>query len=154
MLFVRVCLLLGLATLATHASAADKPAPSQGVSPEGQATVPSTRVNGGAIELLPDKRDHVPGPPFRAPTAKSQSFVLIPDARHHIPASGQFNETGYNLADVNGNVCYVMRTYKVKRTERIRDDESVFRGYSECEMASTFQLRPAEAHAETAGESK
>ena len=53
---------------------------------------------------------------------------------------------GLSLAGPNGDVCYAMRTYKVRPTERIREHENFFRGYSECEMASNFQIRSAEAH--------
>lgn len=52
---------------------------------------------------------------------------------------------GVSLAP-RGGVCYVMRSYKVKPTERVRDYENFSRGYSECEMASSFQIRSAEAH--------
>ena len=38
-------------------------------------------------------------------------------------------------------VCFTMRSYKVKRTERLRDDESGVRGYSTCEMGSNYQVR-------------
>jgi hypothetical protein len=38
-------------------------------------------------------------------------------------------------------ICLTMRSYKVKRTERLSDDESLLRGYSTCEMASNYQVR-------------
>ena len=38
-------------------------------------------------------------------------------------------------------VCFTMRSYKVKRTERLRDDESGVRGYSTCEMGSNYKVR-------------
>jgi hypothetical protein len=34
----------------------------------------------------------------------------------------------------------------MKPTERVKDGESVSRGYSECEMASNYELRSAVAH--------
>jgi hypothetical protein len=37
-----------------------------------------------------------------------------------------------------------MRSYKVKRTERLNDNESGVTGYSTCEMASTYKLRSTE----------
>jgi len=47
-------------------------------------------------------------------------------------------------ADANDNVCYTMRSYKVKRKERFADDERVRSGYSTCEKASNFHLRSAD----------
>ena len=52
------------------------------------------------------------------------------------------------LAERNGAVCYTMRTYMVKASEQRRDDESGFRGYSSCQLASTYSLRSAEGHEE------
>ena len=50
-------------------------------------------------------------------------------------------------ADANGNVCYTMRSYKVKRTERLADNDSGRRGYSTCEMASSYHVRSADGQA-------
>ena len=44
----------------------------------------------------------------------------------------------------DANVCYTMRSYKVKRMERLNDNESGVTGYSTCEMASTYKLRSTE----------
>jgi len=52
-----------------------------------------------------------------------------------------------SLADVNGDVCYTMRSYKVKRTERLADNETDHRGYSTCEMASSYHVRAADGQA-------
>ena len=52
-----------------------------------------------------------------------------------------------SVADVNGDVCYTMRSYKVKRTERLADNETDHRGYSTCEMASSYHVRSADAQA-------
>jgi len=52
-----------------------------------------------------------------------------------------------SLADVNGHVCYTMRTYKVKRAERLADNESEHRGYTTCEMASSYHVRSANGEA-------
>ena len=41
----------------------------------------------------------------------------------------------------SGGLCYSMRTYKVKRTERLGSGESASRGYSTCELAANFQFR-------------
>jgi len=52
-----------------------------------------------------------------------------------------------SLADMNGEVCYTMRSYKVKRTERLADNESEHRGYSTCERASGYHVRSADTPA-------
>jgi hypothetical protein len=50
------------------------------------------------------------------------------------------------LAKLDGNVCYTMRMYKLKPTERLSDGERVSRAYTTCEMASNYQYRSAVAH--------
>ena len=54
------------------------------------------------------------------------------------------------FAILNDDLCYTMRTYKVKRKEHFADGESGSRGYSTCELASNYQVRSAIAHVETA----
>src|SRR5690242_9799802 len=51
--------------------------------------------------------------------------------------------TSGDIAPPGDRVCYTMRSYKVKRTERIKDDESATRGYSTCELASSYHMRSA-----------
>jgi hypothetical protein len=53
-------------------------------------------------------------------------------------------------ATLDDELCYTMRTYKVKRTERLADDESGMRGYSTCELAKNYQVRSAVAHPQDA----
>jgi hypothetical protein len=50
---------------------------------------------------------------------------------------------------LNDDVCYTMRTYKVKRKEHFADGESGSRGYSTCELATNYQVRSAIAHVQT-----
>jgi hypothetical protein len=47
--------------------------------------------------------------------------------------------------------CLMLRMYKVKRTERVAEGESAWRGYTTCEWASNYQMRSAVAHARDAG---
>ena len=51
-------------------------------------------------------------------------------------------------AGANQDVCYTMRSYKVKPTERLDDSQHSLRGYSTCEMASSYRLRSAEGNIE------
>jgi hypothetical protein len=51
------------------------------------------------------------------------------------------------LAKLDNGVCYTMRMYKLKRTERISEGEKIDRGYTTCEMASNYQFRSAIVHA-------
>jgi hypothetical protein len=46
--------------------------------------------------------------------------------------------------DANGDVCYTMRSYKVKRKERFAEGESGRTRYSTCESASSFHIRSAD----------
>jgi hypothetical protein len=38
-------------------------------------------------------------------------------------------------------VCFTMRTYKVKPTERLQDNETGTAGYSTCQMGSNYRVR-------------
>jgi len=53
-------------------------------------------------------------------------------------------EPGVLEADANDNVCYTMRSYKVKRKERFAEGERGRSGYSTCEKASNFHVRSAD----------
>jgi hypothetical protein len=53
-------------------------------------------------------------------------------------------------AILNDRLCLTMRMYKVKRAERLADNQSGSRGYSTCELASNYQVRSAIAHVQTA----
>jgi hypothetical protein len=50
---------------------------------------------------------------------------------------------------VDGILCYTMRTYMVKPSERLADDESGLRGYSTCQQASSYRFRSADAQEQT-----
>ena len=80
--------------------------------------------------VLPNLTD-----PFSRPDASSGTLQL------EAPALGVESR-----ADVN-EVCYTMRSYKVKRAERLNDNQSGVRGYSTCEMASSYRLRSADSKA-------
>lgn len=56
-----------------------------------------------------------------------------------------YTESGRRI-DLNplGGICFTMRTYKVKPTERLRDSESGSRGYSTCQMGADFKIRTAD----------
>jgi len=97
----------------------------------------SAPLVGGGENLAPSS-DIAPRSRLLFPGARPPNLEFTPDA--------QDRGHGLSLAEVNGDVCYTMRSYKVKATERIRDHENLFQGYSECEMASDFQIRSAEAH--------
>ena len=44
----------------------------------------------------------------------------------------------------DANVCFTMRSYKMKRAERLANNEHGLTGYSTCEMGSSFRLRSAD----------
>ena len=55
------------------------------------------------------------------------------------------------LNATNG-ICYTIRMYKVKATERLSDSESGMRGYSTCQFARDYQVRSAGAQDEDRSE--
>jgi hypothetical protein len=42
------------------------------------------------------------------------------------------------------DVCYTMRTYKVKATEHLKNNETGRRGYTTCQLAHDYQIRSAD----------
>src|SRR5438094_7368812 len=46
--------------------------------------------------------------------------------------------------DASKDVCYTMRTYKVKATEHLKDNETGRRGYTTCQLARDYQIRSAD----------
>ena len=136
-------LLLAFASLTTHAMAGDNRTSSETASSADAGPQSSAPLLGGA-ENLPPNPEVAPRSQLLFPIAGSHDLSLAPDAPDRVPLAR--TRHALNLAGVNGDVCYTMRTYKMKPTERIRDQENLFRGYSECEMASSYQIRSAEAH--------
>ena len=53
---------------------------------------------------------------------------------------------GAPFAKLDNGVCYTMRMYKLKRTERLSDSETAARGYTTCELAKNYQVRSAVAN--------
>ena len=139
-------LLLALAALTTRAMAGDNRTSSETASSSADVGPPSSASRSGGAEILPPNSDVGRRSQLLSPSAGSYDFVVAPDAPDRAPLARFRTRSALDLADVNGDVCYTMRTYKMKPTERIRDHENLFRGYSECEMASKYQIRSAEAH--------
>ncbi len=122
-----VFLLAGTTAIATagFSQANSQPSPT---SPDNQVfRLANTNSN---QSVLPDLTN-----PFIKPAAKSGALEL------RAPQLGVESR-----ANANESVCYTMRSYKVKRTERLDDNQSGVRGYSTCEMASSYRLRSAEGN--------
>jgi hypothetical protein len=139
-------LLLAFAALTTRTMAGDNRHSSETASSNADAGPQSPAPRLGGAENLPPNPDVAPRSQLQFPGAGSHDLVLAADAEDRVPLARFRSQTALNLADVNGDVCYTMRTYKMKRSERVRDHDNLFRGYSECEMASSYQIRSAEAH--------
>jgi len=145
MTLARLPFLLAFSALTTCAMAGDNLTSSPTASSHTAARPQNSAPSLGA-ESLPANPDIAPGSRLLFPAAASRDLSLAPDAPDRVPRARFRTRQGLSLADVNGDVCYTMRTYKVNPSERIRDHENLFRGYSECETASNFQIRSAEAH--------
>jgi len=66
--------------------------------------------------------------------------LLSPTPRN---ASKATQREGVSLGGDDGNLCFTMRSYKVKRTERVTDGERAQRSYTTCEMAGNYRFRTA-----------
>ena len=108
--------------------------------------------------LAADKDSSSPQP--AVPAERQATLTRGPYARQFLARAGLLlpqEETRVDLGHVwapgtnslNDDVCYTMRTYKVKRTERLAKGESASRGYSTCELAPNFQIRSLLAPEET-----
>lgn len=146
MTLAHLCLLLAFSALTTCAMAADNPTSSSQRSSSNANAGPQSSAPVLGAESLPPSPDIARGSRLLFPGAASHASALPPDTRDRVPPAQFRTRQGLSLANVNGDVCYTMRTYKVKPSERIREHENLFRGYSECEVASNFQIRSAEAH--------
>jgi hypothetical protein len=99
-------------------------------------------------QTSPDSRQGV----VDAFTAPGQTFgrssgLIFAEAKPR--DSNQPAATVVPLAKLDDGLCYTMRLYKLKRTERVSEGETVSRGYSTCELASNYQFRSAVAHVRT-----
>ena len=120
-----VCLLAGVATYPTSGQSQANPQTSS--SSTDRSFLSSADTNPATLQSLTN--------PFVKPDATSGALRL------RDPQLGVESR-----ADADQNVCYTMRSYKVKRTERLADNQSGLRAYSTCEMASSYRLRSAEGN--------
>lgn len=134
------CLLLVLVvTLTTGALAAEKP--SAGQTADSKSFLASSVP---AAQIFSTQTAPVPYAVLKQWAATAKQAPNSGGNNNSWPAMRK--RAGRSLADSNGDVCFTMRVYKIKPTERIREGETVDRGYSECEMASDYQIHSAEAH--------
>ena len=118
-----VCLLAGMATYPTAGHSQANPQTSSTFTD--RSFLSSADTNPATLQSLTN--------PFMKPDASSGALQL------------RNPQLGFEArASTNKDVCYTMRSYKVKRTERLDDNQSGLRGYSTCEMASSYRLRSAE----------
>jgi len=76
------------------------------------------------------------------------------DSREPGSADGRPNQKAtwhISLNEANG-ICYTVRMYKVKETERLSDGETGMRGYSTCQFARDYQVRSADSQYENSSE--
>ena len=131
MTFSRALLCLFVISISIAAVAADKPANAAREPTETQNPIfgfQSTTSPDSTVLVNPFIQD------------KADSDLLGQGAR----------SDSYSLSELNGDVCYTMRSYKVRRTERLRENQSGLRDYSTCQMASNYRVRSADAKAAAA----
>ncbi|HEY4054384.1 MAG TPA: hypothetical protein VGL74_11600 [Terriglobales bacterium] len=87
----------------------------------------------------------------------SQPTIIFSDS-DALPYSGLTNTRESGVSDARWDrkpswhlhlnpardVCYTMRMYKVKATERLNENETGTRGFSTCQFARDYQLRSAD----------
>ena len=125
----RIQLLLVIAALTSGAFAADEQKISQPAgsaqSPVSQSAIVSADLRVGSSSIVSDSREPSPAD---ARSDRKLTWRVPPNA-------------------ANG-ICYTVRMYKVKATERLSDSESGMRGYSTCQFARDYQVRSAGAQDE------
>jgi hypothetical protein len=112
-----VGLLLAFAVFAATAMAADN---ANSVPAHEQLRIPILETGSGASSLAASHGD-------------ADALMIL-----RLGSRGQ----GIDLSPF-ADVCFTMRTYKVKPTERLQDGEGGSRGYSICQMGSGYKVRTA-----------
>ncbi len=129
----RIHLLLLIVAFSSGAFAADEQKISKAASSTqslfSQSAIVSADLRVGPYSGFSDSREH-----SSADTSSDRK------ATWHIP-----------LNEANG-ICYTVRMYKVKGTERLSDGETGMRGYSTCQFARDYQVRSAGAQDENSSE--
>jgi hypothetical protein len=74
----------------------------------------------------------------------------LTDSREPSPADARSDRKPAWRVPLNAanGICYTVRMYRVKSTERLSDSESGMRGYSTCQFAGDYQVRSAGAQDE------
>src|SRR6266498_4113756 len=84
-------------------------------------------------------------PNSTAATSSAPASVAL-DSIHLVPWFTGANRTDPqpdSAASTNEVSCLALRTYKVKRSERLTANESALRGYTTCQLVSNYQIRTA-----------
>ena len=126
MTLYRAIFLLAVAVASTSAFAAD---PNSAVASSDVVSLPSgiTASSGQGTTWFTGTRRVNPQLSLDETTKISRNGSPV------LPTAGALNEAS----------CLTLRTYKVKRTERLMDNESASRGYTTCQALSNYQIRTA-----------
>jgi hypothetical protein len=71
-----------------------------------------------------------------AQSSPDEVYRIAPESKGAVVRPGQ-----PLLLNPLAGVCFTMRTYKVKPTERLQDNENGMQGYSTCHMGSDYRIR-------------
>lgn len=115
-------------------------------------TAPQTGVVRGDGFTLPTRS-------FFAPPQSSELKPGTPEPFTRPDQSGRYQFRVSHVmrlhpSVIDPNLCYTMRTYMMKPSERFANGESGFRGYSSCQLASSYRIRSADAQEQTGAKLK
>jgi hypothetical protein len=129
---MQVLVVLGMAVLSCASFGADDQKPSRPSSYEASQLSPPAVISSDSDSALSSELTD-----FR----ESNSEIVRWDrkASWHLPLSPA------------RDVCYTMRTYKVKAIERLSDNENGSRGFSTCQFARDYQFRSADIRLKSPG---
>jgi hypothetical protein len=107
----------------------------------------------GADDQKPSRPPSFSGNQFTQPNTSSEQTILtspsVAESRELNSGTNWKQKQAWVVPlNASNDVCYTLRTYKVRRTERLSDNENGQRSYTTCQFAVDFQFRSADARVE------
>jgi len=108
----------------------------------------------GADDRKPSRPSSFSGKPVHPTKTPLSEQTILPSPSvfesRELNSGTSWKQKGAWVVPLNASndVCYTLRTYKVRRTERLSDNENGQRSYTTCQFAADFQFRSADARVE------